>query len=385
MRNIFWVLILVTFAVGCKEKYNPGITYPNTGYLVVEGFINSGIGATSIRLSRTVKLTDAVSIKYENNAQLKVEGDDNSSFTLPFAGNGLYGGVQVPVNGARKYRLRIRTTDNKEYLSDFTGVVRTPPIDSVSWTREAKGAQIHINTHDPQDKTWYYTWNYEETWEYRSIFISNLKYIKDISGNIINVGFIFPNPAPDTTVYRCWSFQNSVDILLGSSKKLTHDVIHLPLLDIEEGSVKLSQLYSIKVYQHGLSEKGYEFLQRMKKNTQQVGSIFDAQPSELNSNIHNVANPLETVVGFVDVADGYEARIFIDGTTVPRWHYVLTCEERDVPNNKDSLQAYSYLAPVSVVEYGGNGNILSIHAASEMCVNCLLRGGTNKKPAYWPR
>lgn len=378
------VLLLLVVTMRCKEKYDSGITYPNTGYLVVEGFINSGPGTTSIRLSRTVKLPDATSIKFEAGATVRVEGNDNSNYPLSSQGSGLYGAGTLPLNDARKYRLYIKTSNGKEYRSDFMSVIRTPKIDSISWTREANGVEVHINTHDVNNKTWYYTWNYEETWEFRSTYVPVLKYRLDASGAIAGIQYIYPNQSADTTGYRCWQYQNSTNILTGSSKKLSRDEIHLPLIDIEETSWKLSELYSVKVYQHGVSEQGFDFLQRMKKNTQQVGSIFDAQPSELNGNVHNIADPLEQVIGFVDVADAQEMRIFIDARDVPNWKYRLACEVQNVANILDSIKQSSHLSPVAPTDYTMSGNIARYDAASPVCVDCRLRG-SNVRPSYWPR
>jgi len=380
------ILVLTTVIVAnwaCKDKYNPNIEYPNTGYLVVEGFINSGQGATSIRLSRTVKVSDGNAIKYEDGALVRVEGEDNSAVVLAALGNGMYTINQLSLNGTRKYRLYIRTSNGKEYRSEFSSIIRTPNIDSVSWTREQSGAQIHINTHDPNNKTWYYTWSYEETWEYRSFYYPSLKYV-NLPRIGLNVAYIYPNGSLDTTKFRCWTTHASTDILLGSSKKLSSDVIHLPLIQIEEGSIKFSFLYSVIVTQRGCSERGYDFLQRMKKNTEQVGSIFDAQPSELNSNIRNISDPNEIVIGFIDVADGWEKRIFISANDVRNWHYNVPCDPITIDNNPDSIAAHSDHDPIVPSEFTPSGSIKNFAAAYPVCIDCRLRGGKTVKPSFWP-
>jgi hypothetical protein len=385
IKTIWTLLAMMIAMVSCKDKYRPDIEYPNTGYLVVEGFINSGQGNTNIKLSRTVKVTDATAIKYENNATVRVEGNNNTSYPLSPQGNGLYTVGTLPLNDANKYRLYIRTSSGTEYRSEFSSIIRTPDIDSISWTREeGSGLQIHINTHDPNNKTWYYTWNYDETWEYRAVYYPSLKYITNPPpGRGLGVDYLFPDKGVDTANYRCWSSSSSTSIVLGSSKKLSSDVIHLPLFTIEEASIKLSWLYSIIVHQHGLSERGYDFLQRMKKNTEQVGSIFDAQPSELNSNIHNLANPKEPVIGFIDVSNGWEKRIFIYARDVPRWSFRLGCDEIVVLNNPDSIAAYSDHNPIGPVDIQ-NGRIANFKAAYPICTDCRVGGGKTVKPSFWP-
>ena len=43
-------------------------------------------------------------------------------------------GMNLDINS--KYKLHIRTSDGKEYISDEITVVETPPIDSISWEKE---------------------------------------------------------------------------------------------------------------------------------------------------------------------------------------------------------------------------------------------------------
>jgi hypothetical protein len=380
------ILLLVIFITGCKEKYNADIVYPDKGYLVVDGFIN-GRGVTNIKLSRTVKLDDATSIKYEQGATVRVEGDDNNNYALLPQGNGLYAISQFPLNDAHKYRLYIKTSTGKEYRSDFASVIRTPPIDSVSYNREEKGLSININTHDPKNQTWYYTWNYEETWEHRSSYLPTLKLVTRPAPVGLTVEYYYPNHASDTSKYRCWQTVLPENILAGSSKKLIRDEIHLPLTLIPNGSIKLSVLYSIKVYQHGVSERGYSFLQQMKKNTQQVGSIFDSQPSELNTNIRNINDSLEQIIGFVEVADGYETRIFIEPKDVPGWDYYRRCIEQEVTNNKDSLDVAVGLGllPTGALSVAFPDRIGTVLMVTGNCVDCTLNGGGPQKPSFWPR
>jgi hypothetical protein len=73
--------LLVIFITGCKESFEPNLPSVPQGYLVVEGFINAQ-GPTQIRLSRSTPIEQKKTFKAELNASIKIEGDDNSSFTL---------------------------------------------------------------------------------------------------------------------------------------------------------------------------------------------------------------------------------------------------------------------------------------------------------------
>ena len=371
-------------AVSCREKYTPRIASPVTGYLVVEGIINSGSGPTNILLSRTNKVS-ADSLQYENGAIVQVEGNDNSIYYLDDKGNGQYGSSQLNLNSARQYRLRIKTQEGKEYLSDFVAVKTTPPIDSVRWQYEDDGVHFFVNTHDPSNNSRYYYWKYEETWEFHSPYISTLRWdtIRTPEGPREYVASIDPDPA----IYTCWGTASSTSIIIGSSEKLSEDIINNHVLfQIPHGSVKLSVLYSALIKQYALTSDAYEFLQRMKKNTEQTGSVFDAQPSALKGNIHSTSDASEQVIGYVSVSAEETRRIFIKKVEVPGWGYNSGCSKdtlvNDLVHEYWRVAAGMGLVPLEAYEQSG-GVITTILVALPVCVDCTL-SGTNKKPSFWP-
>lgn len=386
MKKIFYCT-LVLLTAGCKEKYESPVISPVTGYLVVEGVINSGQGTTTIILSRTTKL-DNRRIEYQQGAEVKVEGDDNSSYFLSETAPGRYSTTNLNLNNGRKYRLNIRTA-GKQYLSDFTAVKNNPPIDSLSWKRENNGVQLYINTHDPLNNTHYYQWEYTETWEFHSFQKCELKYEifkkpmeRDSSYRVVyrdSTTFSY-NPG----MFYCWQSELSSNILVGSSAKLSKDEIYLPLTFIPPASWKLSVLYSINTRQYSLSKEGYEFLERMKKNTEATGSVFDAQPSELNGNIHCVSDPAEPVIGYINICPVQEKRIFIKNTQIPGWNYNSGCAQIEIQNISDSIKIQGLgLMPTYPALKSPFGFIISFYASAPDCVDCRFRG-TNVKPSFWP-
>ncbi|WP_315820034.1 DUF4249 domain-containing protein [Paraflavitalea speifideaquila] len=293
-------------------------------------------------------------MKYERNAVVRVEGEDNSSYPLSETSTGNYSTPQLFLNNNVKYRLYIKTSDGKEYNSEYTTRIKTPPIDAVRW-EQPTDLYFYINTHDPLNNTRYYQWDWEETWEFHSAFSTTLEYARSTTGEITGIKYRYPNQMHDTTNYICWRTEASTSILIGSSAKLAKDSIDMQIHSIKRASQKVSVLYSIKVRQHALSKARYEFLQRMKKNTEQTGTLFDAQPSELVGNIHAKNDPKEIVIGLVEVSDMQEKRIFIRMTDLLNWGFRQPCEEIRVPNNLDSIRAHSYLTPTNVAEFGVSG------------------------------
>lgn len=370
-------LAFLVFIVGCKEPYNPPVESTGQNMLVVEGILNSANGPTTIRLSRSLKLQDTARINPELNATLVVEGKDNTVRSLTSQGNGLYSSPGLNLTLNNEYRLRIRTSGGREYLSDYIVAKATPPIDSIGWRREEDGVQIYANSHDATNKTRYYRWEFEETWEIRSTYFSNFKYIGD--------GTVIPR-APGDDVSVCWKYHNSTNILVGSSAKLQSDVIfEAPLTFIGNGDERLGVRYSILVKQYALDKPSYEFYEMMKKMTESIGTVFDPQPSEIRGNIKAVADPNEMVIGYLTSASIVQKRIFISRYDVPLWGFVPYCPEIVVPNKKDTLEAYYGSGGYAPYEAVLNPNNVIIGYASSFpsCVDCTTRGGTVTKPTYW--
>ena len=383
MKNLLFCLMGM-LALGCRERYDLPLNVPVTGYLVVEGVINSGQGGTTITLTRTTKLVDSFSIKEERKAIVRIEGKNSASFVLTENSTGQY--VSGPLNlvNMQEYRLYIRTSDGKEYSSDYRPVIASAARTNVSWERNNNGLQIFGDNRDPQNSSRYYHFDFEETWEFHSAYLPYLKYVTNPITNTPRVVFLDTvNFRPDTTKYTCWRTENSNRIEIASTIRLSQDTTHYLLVSIPPASWKLGVLYSINVKQYVLSQQGYEYLSKMKKNTEQRGSIFDAQPSELEGNIHNVNDPQEPVIGFIDISNVHTQRIFISSSDVPGWGYSSGCREKVIPNSPIAIQEEGYPAPTSFAEVL-RGNVLSFNGASDpSCVDCTLRGVTNK-PSFWP-
>ncbi len=186
-------------------------------------------------------------------------------------------------------------------------------------------------------------------------------------------------------VYTCWQTHNSTNILLGSSAKLSDDVINeAPIAYIEPHDKKISVLYSIWVRQYALDINGYNYLEAIRNNTERVGSIFDPQPNQTTGNIRCITDPAEKVIGYVNAGNSVEKRIFIKNSELPPlWNKYPDCPIYDVPDNQDSLLAYfdggweplqRMLTPANQVVYP---------ASYKDCVDCTLTG-TNIKPSFWP-
>lgn len=166
--------------------------------------------------------------------------------------NGTYQISHIDIDPLAEYRIRIITPDGKVYVSDFTALRQTPPIDSVTWSVDFDndGVQVFVTTHDPDMNTKYYQWEYEETWEYQTAG-SFFDYVKDPSNPtptyaqaVDNIITIFEDPFPR----RCWRTEKSNRIYTASSTRLAQDVIYnFPLAFVPNKTEKIANVFSILV------------------------------------------------------------------------------------------------------------------------------------------
>lgn len=406
VNNAYLMLEILIFAamiagVGCRKPYAPTIVATNNSYLVVEGVISPGQDSTFIKLSRTVQVSDKITGNPESGALLSIESDQNASYPLTETSKGNYVSPALNLDNTHMYRLRIKTVNNQQYLSDYIKVLNSPAIDSITYdlkgTLTIPGVNININTHDPANKVLYYRWDYQETWIIESYYPS---YFKSNGDTVLGRNLLTDN------ITDCWQSDTSSAIVLGSTAKLAQDVVaEAPIISIPSYSEKVGNKYSILIKQYALSENAYNFWADLKKNTEQLGSIFDAQPSKSSSNIHNINNSEEPVIGYISIGSISSKRIFITNSSLPAWKkdtsFYAGCHLAfQLPKNpccyylfEGTNQVNDYInyniggdkdpfIPINAIVLRPGTPPIGYTASTKACVDCTVRG-TNKQPGFW--
>jgi hypothetical protein len=373
--------------LSCRKPYNPpAIAFPGS-YLVVEGVINAN-GLTTVKLSRTVNLNSNITANPLTGATVAILGSQNNTYPLTETTTGTYLSDSLNLNNALQYRLSIKTADNGQYLSDFETVQITPPIDSIGFNVSASGSpgiNVYANTHDPTNNIHYFRWSYEETWEFHAKYASTY---------ITNGFAIVPRPL-NLERYYCFANDTSSDIVLGSSAKLVKDVIYQNTVAfIPSSSEKIEVEYSILLHQYALTGDAYNFWTNLKTNTEQLGSIFDAQPSNINGNIHNVNNPTEPVIGYISVNTVQTKRVFISENQLPQswvtaYPYDCTLDSNYFaqPPTGRYNQVLTNLIPlgssqIPVQQMFYQGQFAGYMSSTIDCTDCTLQG-TQTEPSFW--
>lgn len=373
----YLLMLLLLVPAQCRKPYVPVVFVKGDNYLVVDGFINTSAGGvTTIVLSRTKNLTDTVLSIPEQNATVFIQSAAGAVYPLQETGTqGNYNSSPLTLDGNAQYRVVVTTAAGKKYQSDLVAAKQTPAIDSVNWQQDSKGVQLFVNTHDPANNTRFYRWQYVQTWEYHSQL--------ETSWGISN-GVVYARNLTDQ-VHICYNTSFSTGVLLGTSAALSEDVISkAPIGTFLQNDTTLQYRASFLVKQYALTPAAYFYWQIIQKNSQQLGTLFDLQPSQLEGNIHALSDAAEPVVGYISAGTATEKRIFINKSDLQNWQAppgTYNCQPVNVPQNPNNF----LLVDLPDNSYGvwyfvSNGPVV---LAKNTCLDCTLNGGTNKKPAFW--
>jgi len=380
-------LYIILFSVGwlitsiaCKQVYEPPAIKNNPRFLVVDGFLTSASDSTYITLTRTRNLSDSEAGPPETSASVVVESQSGGLIPLVETASGVYGNL-LSMDSSQVYRLVIRTADGKHYASDFVPFKITPDIDSLGFKEDSANVALIVSTHDPSNNTRYYRWAYEETWKYHTYFLSEFNLVGD---SVVVRG-------RDGLIYFCWKSQHSSDIQLGTSAGLSQDIISKMVFhNVNKTSEKIYVQYSILAKQYALTRDQFDYWTNLKKTTEQLGTVFDAQPSQVSGNIHCISDSSEIVLGYLCASTVTRKRIFLTLSQLTNYnytpYYVDCATSQDaivVISPGDRAKIYEYLVKpdhLYTFLYQNGGYFL----AQNFCADCRDHGGTNVKPDFWP-
>jgi hypothetical protein len=375
----FWVVLLLTASLTCcRQAYDPPAVKAANRYLVVDGFINTGANTvTSFRINWTRNLGDTVTEgDPELNATVSVTGDHGASFILSDPkGTGTYSSPPQTIDITQQYRIVIITSHGGKYSSDAVPCKQTPPIDSLFW-RQPGDFTVYVATHDPANATRYYRYDYFETWEHDANIVSPWGVV---NGNLV---------ATDSTnqKWQCWSTDTSTNVLIASSAALVQDVITaFPVATVPQGDTKINIGYSILVRQYALTAEAYNYWLQIQKTSQDLGTLFDVQPTQLVGNIHCLTNPSEPVIGFLSASSVQQRRLFVYQTYLSNWIHNAAgfgCDTIQISYNPNNFPAYNPV-DTSYGPYYFDGPTTLV-LAPWFCLDCTRFGGTTVKPPFWP-
>ncbi len=386
MRLLSGLLLLAL--AGCTDPYLPQAITSPPNYLVVDGYLNAQ-GVTTLKLTRTYAIGAAAAAPVEAKATAYIEEENGARTLLREAPAGTYSSAALTLNPTHRYRLHLNTLGGKEYASDFVPVKITPPIDALNWRAENDGLHILLNTHDPANATHFYRWDYAETWEINPIYSPQVVY----KAGTLNFPIItVPYPT------KCWGTAPSTTVLLTNTTPLNQDMVtDRQLRQLPPNSDRLNTKYSILVQQYAMTREEFDYWELLRKNTESIGSLFDAQPVQLTGNVRCLSNSADLALGFVSAHSVVEKRLFVARQELPRLWLTPSGYEACYPPDsilfvtsppvKNPLQLLTsnfgptgILIPIAPIL---NGGIIGYTGKAPDCIDCRKRG-TSVKPSFWP-
>jgi hypothetical protein len=371
MKHIRLILILLVFLNfhGCIVNYVPDNISENEEMLVVEGLITDQAGINTIKLSISQPLWRNSSPKALRGCIVSISDDLGQTYSLKESATyGIYMTDPVSFQGVagRSYTLHIKTAaayGNLNYESIPMKMRAVPPIDRIYYEKKiyahtpmpVEGCQIYLDTHDPAGKCNFYRWKYSETWEYHLPF--------DVKNRI------------------CWKSDNSSEIFIKSTSTLAEDrIVGLPLNSITNPVDKLSVKYSIQVQQYSLNEEEYQYWERIKNTSGEVGGLYDVIPAIIPNNIFCIENQNEKVLGYFSVSAVSSKRFFIKDSFAGINVKYEGCISDTIYGTEPipGLDATVWV----IIDHSDLKPPMRIITYSPQCGDCRTTG-TNVKPVFW--
>ena len=395
------LLIVVLAAYTCIDPY-----YPELGnyesLLVVEGLITDEHVPYEIVLSRSIRNEDSEPERV-TEALVSIADETGKKVNLENHGNGLYLTNPDEFTGAtgKTYTLHINTPDGKEYASTPTLMLPVSGIENIYYEKAEEynsdqselreGIRIFADAGYSSESSRFLRWEYEEIWKFQLADYKRFDYISEFD----------IRPLDEVKEY-CWRHIKSSLILNGSGvKDQNNKIIKAPLVFIASSeSDRLTLQYSILVKQYSLSEEAFKFWNNLKQVNETGGTIYDKQPFPVVSNIYNLNNPDEKVLGYFQVSAVKQQRKYItvselDNLAIPKFRYncyrFVVCPD-DYPSSFvppmtwDKLYSmfmdtheFTFVEPI----YNGPSKILEkLVFVQNDCADCELTGST-QKPDWW--
>ncbi len=392
-KSIIAVVTILLLST-CIDPYVPNLRGFGT-LLVVDARVTDANTANTVKLSRTFQdqNTGPSSV---SGAAVIITDDDGNSISLYGIGDGVYKTDSLGFRGmtGRSYVLHIYTPEGGVYESEPCLMRPVADIDSIYFGKDQQlanngtmsqdGISIYLDSKEGAPDS-YYRWDFDETWEYNIPLPKRFDYIS--SDNI-------PRVAKVQDV--CWKKHKSDGVIIGSvSPGQSLRITRKPIFFIATAETdRLMLEYSMLIRQYSISRNEYNFWDNIKKVNDAGGDIFASQPFFVSSNIHNINNSDERVLGYFQVSAVKEKRIFIPFNKIVKLHLPYYHNDQcqkveafpEAGMTLDDLYTmycitsdYEFIEPLYDPE---TFNLTGLEFARPECTTCGPTG-TVTKPDFW--
>lgn len=378
IANLFILFALILISA-CIEQFQPNITSSTSATYVIEGNITDRGGFYSFYVSKASEVMNP-EFSPVDNCEVRIYDDNDNIFQAEEYAHGEYRVYidKMYLTVGTAFKMELITPNNEIIQSDYDTLRNSPEIKSVYYNVEEQA------TNDPDITTpviqFYMDYDgdgtnsrnvmieIEETWKYIAPYPKQWTW----DGSSLTV-----YDPPDYSLSTCWRTTKDPYIYLFSTKNfMQNEYLNFSLHKIENTSQKLLEGYSLLVKQLSMSDAAYTFYEKIQSNTMSEGGLYEAQPEQVKSNLHNISNPGSRVLGYFYVASIKSKRIYYE----PFDEIELNTPEFCSPIKLDL--GYGMLKgmkePIYLWLEGGT------YSLPDACVDCTSQGGTTTKPDFWP-
>ena len=366
--------------MGCREPFEPEIENQQAGVLVEEGYLDSEGLKSELKLSVTTNVSDTAGFVPVKSAIISLISESGSLFPLEEDKEGVYY-FEQNIDENQEYRLEILLANGDKYLSSSLTPIITPPIQDAGNVRDEQGIEVFVNTQGDENAD-DFLWTFEETW----IFLPRFKVTYIYKPELKNVVPIGENERIDL----CYTSAINSDILLETSSRFEEQVVfRKTITEIPEGDERLMERYSILISQKAIPQESLEFWETLKKNTDDIGSIFSPLPSLIGGNFKMEGNPDKPVIGFVSLGIVRQERIYIDRMDVLPWNFndpefddCFISQDTVFLNPAQLQTAFASGAVLPARSIPGPMGPIGYYSTPRRCGDCTLYAD-RKRPEFW--
>jgi len=388
-------IMMILFA-GCIERYHPEKDELKSGTLVINAHLTNQPGEQVIEISRSASL-NYPSFDPVSGSLAEVIREDGEVMVFSESEPGYYKAIldESFLQTGSSYMVHVITPDENEYESAFDKLRPVPAIDSLYYEVETNsfasesdtisGIRFYLDfTYDNEDYE-YIRWDLTETYEFHNSV--------DLEYYFLDLDHVL-KPVPDTSIYQICYITNELlqihSMSLGSLDFGYYIKKPFSFVPNDEQEQKLHHKYSLLVKQYSLGEEAFYYWNELKKNSQEQGWLFDRQPALLESNIRNVNDENEFVLGFFSMAGMVEKRAFAikpDGLDLKP--YKNQCYPRDIEFDPTEpiywRVGYKYpYDPAPLYFTKPRESVFPLRRMNKACVDCReYKNSTDIPPDFW--
>ena len=377
-KAIGLVFVLLATLLGCRTPYEPEVPATELRVLVVEGYLDTEGLKSELKLSRTAPLGASSAFIPELRAKVVLKSASGQVFSLTETGLGTYI-FERNIDEKQTYLLEIELSSGERYVSESLQPIVTPEIIDAGFKRDEEGVEVFVSTQGNANAD-DFLWTFEETWIYRPRIRTAYIYVPEIR-NVRD-----RKDSEQTSL--CFKTQRSPGILLETSSRFKDQVVfQKTITEIPTGDERIMERYSILVSQKGLASKDVPFWEILKKNTEDIGSIFSPLPSLIGGNIKSLDAAKSPVIGQVSLGVIRQRRIYINQVQVSPWNF-LDPRFNDCTIGEEAVLAKDYQtifgngAVVPTRPLMAGTTIIGYYPSSRKCTDCSLYA-SKLKPSFW--